>query len=88
MNEPNGIERPEMDDDVVVPLYTVAETFQVEAVVLERAYVRGLLGTGIVRETTVHLRAVQLDRVATFVRLHVELGVDLDTLEWMIGARS
>lgn len=88
MTDSKDIERRGAEDDVVIPLYTVAETFQVEAVVLERAYIRGLLGAGVVRETAVYLRAVQLDRVARFVRLHVELGVDLDALEWIFERRG
>ena len=78
-------DRQSIGGELFLSLRTVARTFHVETLVLERAYECGLLGEGVQREAVVMLRAVELDRVATVVRLHVELGVDLETLEWMLG---
>jgi len=60
-----------------VPLEVVAELYQVKRVMLMQVYERGLLGTAIEHEQTLCIEAVELERVATIVRLHELLGLDV-----------
>jgi hypothetical protein len=61
-------------------LEVVAELYEVKSVLLRQAYERGLLGAGIDRERTLCIAAVELDRVATIVRLHQTIGLDLEAI--------
>lgn len=70
-----------IDGEAFLALETVAETFHVDAVVLREAHTVGLLGRSVVRESRVLVAVDSLDRVATFVRMRVVLGMDLDACE-------
>ncbi len=77
-----------MSNDVVrirgklyVRLEDVAHVYRVEQAWLLDVYERGMLGSGEPVGTSIAIAAVQLDRVATIVRLHEVLELDLDTIE-------
>lgn len=67
--------------ELYLSLETVAEIYQVKIVVLQEAFELGLLGAGADSDAGPGARlciaAVQLDRVATIVRLHSVLGLNL-----------
>ena len=67
--------------ELFISLEVVAELYQAKVVWLREVYDCGLLGTGVDRDATLCIAAVQLDRVATVVRLHETLGLDLDAIE-------
>ncbi len=58
----------------------LAELYEVQSVLLRKAYKSGLLGTGVEHECTLCIEAVKLDRVATIVRLHESFGLDLEAI--------
>lgn len=58
----------------------VAAVYRVDAVWLRSVCSAGLV-EGVSREAQLYIPAARLDRVATIVRYHVALGLDLDTIE-------
>ncbi len=74
-----------VDGRLYLRLEAVAEVYRVETVWLKRVYERGLLGRGVPSGPSVAIAAVQLDRVATIVRLHQVLELDLDSIEVQLG---
>ena len=66
--------------ELYLSLETVAEIYEVQTLWLREVYEAGLLGRGLRQERSISIAAVQLDRVATIVRLHHRLGVDLETI--------
>ena len=66
--------------ELYLSLETIAEIYQVQAVWLREAYDFGLLGSGVDSDSTVCIAAVRMDRVATIVRLHDVLGLDIETI--------
>lgn len=69
-------------------LEVVAQVYRVEPVWLESVYARGLLGPGIPSGQSVAIAALQLDRVATIVRLSHVLELDLDAIELQLTDRG
>lgn len=69
-----------VEGELYLSLETVADVYQVQITWLREAYDSGLFGTGVEKGPTVCIAAVQLDRVATIVRLHETLGLDLETI--------
>lgn len=67
--------------ELFLSLEVVAEIYKVQVVWLREVYDCGLLGTGVDSDATTCVAAVHLDRVATVVRLHETLGLDLDAIE-------
>lgn len=67
-------------DEPTLSLETVAEIYQVRAAWLLEAVELGLLGPGVGSGTRVRIATVQLDRVATIVRLNQRMGLGLDAI--------
>lgn len=61
-------------------LETVAELYEVQTVWLRKVIDTGLLGNAVNLGATISIAAVQMDRVATIVRLHEVLGLDLEAI--------
>jgi hypothetical protein len=68
------------DGELYLRLETVAEIYTVRVAWLHEVYAHGLLGDGKHEGASICVAAVQLDRVATIVRLHHVLGLDLDAI--------
>lgn len=68
------------DGEAYLRLETVAELYRVRVVWLREVAERGLLGPLERSDEGPLIACVQLDRVATLVRLSVHLGVDLHEL--------
>ncbi len=75
-----SVETFRFEGRLYLSLEVVAELYEVKSVLLRSAYERGLLGTGIDRERTLCIAAIELDRVATIVRLHETFGLDLEAI--------
>ena len=73
------------DGELYLSLEVVAEVYEVEVTLLRDVYARGLLGTGVDHGRRLCIAALELDRVATIVRLHRVLGLDLDAIELRLG---
>lgn len=71
--------------ELYLSLETVAEVYRVEVTLLREAYDQGLLGSGVDSGPSVCIAAVHMDRVATIVRLHAALGLDLETIVLVLG---
>ena len=69
-----------IEGELFLSLETVAAIYKVQIVWLQQVYEYGLLGTGVDRDATVCIASIYLDRVATIVRLHDKLGLDLDMI--------
>ena len=67
--------------ELFISLEVVAEIYQAKVVWLREVYDSGLLGRGVDSEATICVAAVHLDRIATVVRLHETLGLDLESIE-------
>lgn len=79
------VETVHVEGRLYLSLEVVAELYQVKSVLLRGAYDRGLLGTGVDHERTLCIAAVELDRVATIVRLHESLGLDVEAITKRLG---
>jgi len=73
-------DRLQVGGELYLSLETVAALYEVQTVWLREAYDSGLLGSGVDRGPTICIAAVQMDRVATIVRLHAVLELDLDAI--------
>ena len=69
-----------IDGELCLSLEAVAEIYEVQTVWVRRVYDYGLLGPGRRTGTTVCIEVEKLDRVATIVRLHAVLGLELDAI--------
>ena len=74
-----------LEGELYLGLETVAEVYRVRAVWLREVFDSGLLGPGAPGERGPCIAAAQLDRVATIVRLHLRLGLDLEALQLALG---
>lgn len=74
----------QVDGELYLALETVAELYQVRVVLLEEAFDVGLLGRGHRSAGRLCIAAVQLDRVATIVRLHTALGLDATAIALLL----
>jgi hypothetical protein len=70
-----------VEGELFLSLEVVAALYQVKTIWLRRVYDVGLLGSGVDTGPVVCIAAVQLDRVATIVRMHDVFGLDLDEVE-------
>lgn len=75
-----SVETIHVEGRLYLSLEVVAELYQVKSVLLRQVYERGLLGHGVDHERTLCIAAVELDRVATIVRLHSTFGLDVDAI--------
>ena len=69
-----------VEGELHLSLEAVAEVYRVQAVWLREVYDCGLLGSGVDAERTVFIHCARLDRVATIVRLHQVLGLDVEDI--------
>ncbi|MFT5049693.1 MAG: hypothetical protein ACI8QZ_001086 [Chlamydiales bacterium] len=76
-----------IENELYITLVTIAGLYQVETVWLQRVYDRGMLGTGVRAGASVSIPAVRMDRVATIVRMHAVLGLDLESIELALTDR-
>ena len=67
-------------DETFLSLETVAEIYRVDRVWLREVYETGLLESGFERDATIWIAAVELDRVATVVRLRAVCGPDAGSI--------
>ena len=73
-------DRIHIDGELYLTLETVAEVYQVQITWLQSIYEFGLLGTGVQSGRSTCIAAIQLDRVATIVRLREVVGNDVETI--------
>lgn len=66
--------------EVYLSLETVAEVYRVEVVWLREVVDSGLLGSSDPQGPAFSIAAVRLDHVATIVRMHRLLGLDVDAI--------
>ena len=69
-----------VEGELYLALETVADIYRVEAVWLREAFDAGILGEDIRSDPTPCIAVLRLDHVATVVRLHRVLGLDLDAI--------
>jgi len=74
-----------VDGELLLPLETVAELYQVRAVWLREVCELGLLGGRFVGGSGLCIAAIELDRVATIVRLGQRWGLDLDVIAVLLS---
>jgi hypothetical protein len=67
-----------LDGELYLSLETVAELYHLEVVWLREVVDAGLLGSGARPQPVDCIAAVRLDHVATIVRLHRVLGLDVE----------
>lgn len=79
-------ERIYVGGELYLSLETVAEIYRVEVVWLRQAQDAGLLGSDVATQPMVCIAAARLDHVATIVRLHQVLGLDLDAIRRELDA--
>jgi hypothetical protein len=65
------------EGEIWVSLEALATCYRVDLTLVEEAFELGLLGRGVHTEGLLVVQVAQLERMATIVRLHVHLGVDL-----------
>ena len=70
-------EHEHFEGETWVTLEALATCYRVDVAVVREAYSLGLLGPGAQAEGGLVVHVTQLERMATIVRLHVHLGVDL-----------
>ena len=80
-------DRVYVGDELYLSLETVAELYQVRTVWLRSVYDLGLLGSGVDSGTGICIAAIQMDRVATIVRMHDVLGLDIDMISLTLEDR-
>ena len=69
-----------IEGELFLKLEVVAELYQVKSVWLREVYDSGLIGRERAPTTELCIAAVEMDRVATIVRLHRVLGLELDAI--------
>lgn len=82
-------ERVYVNGELFLSLEVVAELYEVKVLWLRQVHDFGLLGMGAELESGngPRIAAVELDRVATIVRLHRGLGLDLETIALALDER-
>ncbi len=73
-----------VDGRLYLTLEVVADMYQLRAAWLHEAYEFGLLGVCVVHDARLCLASTDLDRVATLVRLHRGLELDLPMIALML----
>lgn len=73
-------ERLYIDGELYLSIETVAEVYRVEVVWLREVVDAGLLGAGVGSGPPDAIAAVRMDHVATIVRMHLALGLDVDAI--------
>ncbi len=74
-----------VEGELYLSLETVAEVYQVKVVWLQEVYDIGLLGVGVGSTSGICVAAVQLDRIATVVRMHRVLGLNVEAIALTLG---
>ena len=69
-----------VDGELYLTLEAVAEVYAVEVVWLREVVDSGLVGAGVRAQPTACIAAVRLDHVATIVRMHRLLGLDVEAI--------
>ena len=69
-----------IEGELFLEVETVAELYRVEAVWLREVFESGLLAGSVASQPTRCIAAARLDHVATIVRLHRVLGLDVDAI--------
>ena len=69
-----------VDGELYLSIETVAEVYRVEVVWLREVIESGLLGTGAALGPAGAIAAIRMDHVATIVRMHRALGLDVDAI--------
>jgi len=77
-----------VEGELYLELETVAEAYGVETVWLREVVDAGLLGDDVVSDPVACIAAVRLDHVATIVRLHRVLGLDVDAIRLALDHAS
>jgi hypothetical protein len=70
--------------ELYLSVETVAEIYRVEVVWLREALGAGLVAGGVASEPTLCVAATRLDHVATIVRLHRSLGLDVEAIRLVL----
>lgn len=81
-------ERIFVGGELYLSVETVAEVYRVEVVWLREVLDAGLLAGGVASQPTLCIAAARLDHVATIVRLHRALGLDLDAIRLLLEGAS
>lgn len=81
-------ERIFVEGELYLSVETVAEVYRVEVVWLREVLDAGLLAGGVASQPTLCIAATRLDHVATIVRLHRALGLDLDAIRLLLEGAS
>lgn len=71
-------------NETFLSLETVAQIYRVDRVWLREVYDIGLLESGFERDATVWIAAVELDRIATVVRLRAMCGADAASIALLL----
>jgi hypothetical protein len=69
-----------VDGELYLSLETIAELYSVEVVWLREVVAADLIAGGVASQPTLCIAAVRLDHVATIVRLHRVLGLDVEAI--------
>ncbi len=72
-------------DETFLSLETIAAIYRVDRIWLREVFEFGLLESGFERDATVWIAAVELDHVATLVRLRAVCGADVSTIALLLG---
>jgi hypothetical protein len=81
-------ERIYIEGELFLTLEVVAKIYEVKTVWLREICDYGLLSSSTQEATEVCIAAVELDRVATIVRLHRSLSIDLETISLLLEAKD
>ena len=73
-----------VEGELYLSVETVAEIYRVEVVWLREVLDAGLVAGGVASEPTLCIAAARLDHVATIVRLHSALGLDVDAIRLVL----
>jgi len=66
--------------ELYLAVETVAEIYRIEVIWLREAVDSGLIGSGVESQPRLCIAAARLDHVATIVRLHQMLGLDVEAI--------
>ena len=74
-----------IDGEMYLRIETVALVYRVEVVWLREVVDAGLLGDDVTLEPTPAIAAVRMDHVATIIRMHRVLGLDVEAIRLALG---
>lgn len=77
-----------VDGELFLSVETVAEIYRVEVVWLREVVDAGLLGGDVRSRPVACIAAVRMDHVATIVRLHRVLGLDVEAIRLALDSAS